>query len=557
MSRAFGAMVVVAAVLAVASGCTADVPVEPSPSASTPAEPIELPATDWLRVDRDEVADGGDLRLAVPALPTNYNPYLADGLAPGARDVIGPTTGGPLVFDESGATIVDEDYATSVEVTSQAPLVVEARLNPDAVWEDGTPITVRDYIATWQALNGADPAYRPASTPGYESVGSVAEGEDEYHLVMTFAAPYADWPALLTGVLKASIADDPAVFNEGFVERGMPSSGPFVVTGIDVAGQVVTLERNPLWWGETPKLDRILFRAVNEDGLGSSFSGDEIDAMRISSNPDLAEAAESVDGAAIQMARGGGWTNVILNTGAGPLADSSVREALAAMIDREQIADVADAGLGLAAVAQGSFIFSPDQDGYVDDAPAHDPDAGANLLTAAGYSKEEDSWVKDGEALELTLTVPADSATEQRRAEQIRDQLGEFGIPVEIASAPAATFFRDTVIAGDFEMATFSRAGSPFPISSSEAFFPLASASDFTGTTDAALGELYDRAAAEVDAAARTEIANDIDRAIWAYVPMLPLATIPNVWAVREGLVGYGAAEYESIDWTSVGWIAA
>ena len=135
--------------------------------------------------------------------------------------------------------------------------------------------------------------------------------------------------------------------------------------------------------------------------------------------------------------------------------------------------------------------------------------------------------------------------------------LGDFGIPVELTTVPAAQYFSDYVIPGNFEMVTFSWQGTPFPISSSEAlFYPLDSGQNFTGTTDDKLGDLWTQANTELDPAKRIDIAKEINDTIWSYVPMFPIAPLPNVWAVKQGLVNYGAAMfgYSPVDWTIVGW---
>lgn len=552
--KALGALAMLGASALVIAGCSAGNTGGPS---DAPTDAAELPTTDWVRADAADVQDGGDLTLAVSALPVNFNIYQIDGNESDTNDIVETTLGGPFKIDESGVPVLDENYASSAEITSEDPQVVEIKLNPDAVWEDGTPITVADYRATWQALNGTNEEYVPASTAGYEDIASVEQGDDEFHVIITFSSVYADWQALLTSVLKESIASDPAVFNEGFLTQGMPSSGPFMFTDIDVTGQVITLERNPMWWGETPKLDRILFQAVSQDQQGSSFANGEIDALYISASADLYETAQTVDGADIQATNGLTWTHVTMNAKEGPLADVNVRKAVASIVNREQIAAAANTPVGVPAVTQGDYIFMPGQDGYTDDALPYDPDAGAAFLEEAGYSQDGDSWVKDGEPLELTVTVPADTATNIQRAEQVQADLGEFGIPVEIVSVPVGGYFSDYVIPGDFEMVTFSWVGTAFPISSSEAlFYPLDSESNFTGTTDEALGDLYDQANAELDPEARIEIANEINATIWEYVPMFPIAPLPNVWAVKDGLVNYGATQFETIDWTIVGWAA-
>ena len=552
-AKALGAIAVLSAAALVFAGCAAG---NTAPTASDSAA-AALPVVDWDAAAAGDVQDGGTLNLAVGALPANYNNSQIDGNDVDTNTLLSPTSGGPLRITTDGTSEVNPDYASSVELVSDDPQVVEIKLNPKAVWEDGTPITVADYVATWKALNGSNADYQVVSTTGWDQIGSVEQGSDEFDVKITFSSVFADWQSLFGGVLPAAIANDPVAFNTGFVDKAMPSSGPYVISNIDQTGQVITLTPNPVWWGAKPKLDTILFKVVSQAQQGSSFANKEIDALYISSNADLYATAKSREDAEIQATNGLTWTHVTMNAKEGPLSDVNVRKAVASIVNREQISAAANTPVDVPAVTQGDYIFMNGQDGYEDKALAHDPAAAEGFLKDAGYTKDGDSWTKDGEALKLTVTVPADTATNIQRAEQVQADLGDFGIPVELTTVPAAQYFSDYVIPGNFEMVTFSWQGTPFPISSSEAlFYPLDSGQNFTGTTDDKLGDLWTQANTELDPAKRIDIAKEINDTIWSYVPMFPIAPLPNVWAVKQGLVNYGAAMfgYSPVDWTIVGW---
>lgn len=553
-AKALGAIAMLSATAMLFAGCAAG---NTAPS-STDSPAAALPTVDWDAADAGDVQDGGTLNLAVGALPVNYNNSQIDGNDVDTNTLLSPTQGGPLRITTDGGTEVNPDYASSVELTSEDPQVVEIKLNPKAVWEDGTPITVADYEATWKALNGSNEEYQVVSTTGWDQIGSVEQGADEFDVKVTFSSVFADWQSLFGGtVLPAAIANDPTAFNTGYTAKAVPSYGPYVISNIDQTGQVVTLTPNPVWWGEKPKLDTILFKVVSQAQQGSSFANKEIDALYISANADLYATAQSRDDAEIQATNGLTWTHVTMNAKSGPLSDVNVRKAVASVVNREQIAAAANTPVGVPAVTQGDYIFMNGQKGYQDKALPHDTAAAEGFLKDAGYTKDGDSWTKDGEALKLTITVPADTATNIQRSEQVQADLGEFGIPVELTTVPAAQYFSDYVIPGNFEMVSFSWQGTPFPISSKEAlFYPLDSGQNFTGTTDDKLGDLWTKANAELDPDKRIEIANEINDTIWSYVPMFPIAPLPNVWAVKQGLVNYGAAMfgYSPVDWTIVGW---
>ena len=553
-AKALGAIAMLSATAMLFAGCAAG-NTAPSESNSPSAA---LPTVDWDAADAGDVQDGGTLNLAVGALPVNYNNSQIDGNDVDTNTLLSPTQGGPLRITTDGGTEVNPDYASSVELTSEDPQVVEIKLNPKAVWEDGTPITVADYEATWKALNGSNEEYQVVSTTGWDQIGSVEQGADEFDVKVTFSSVFADWRSLFGGtVLPAAIANDPTAFNTGYTAKAVPSYGPYVISNIDQTGQVVTLTPNPVWWGEKPKLDTILFKVVSQAQQGSSFANKEIDALYISANADLYATAQSREDAEIQATNGLTWTHVTMNAKEGPLSDVNVRKAVASVVNREQISSAANTPFGVPAVTQGDYIFMNGQKGYQDKALPHDTAAAEGFLKDAGYTKDGDSWTKDGEALKLTITVPADTATNIQRSEQVQADLGEFGIPVELTTVPAAQYFSDYVIPGNFEMVSFSWQGTPFPISSKEAlFYPLDSGQNFTGTTDDKLGDLWTKANAELDPDKRIEIANEINDTIWSYVPMFPIAPLPNVWAVKQGLVNYGAAMfgYSPVDWTIVGW---
>ncbi|WP_295835960.1 ABC transporter family substrate-binding protein [uncultured Microbacterium sp.] len=554
-AKGLGALALLGAAALAIAGCA---PGNTAPPSANPEDQNSLPSTAWVRADAADVQDGGDLTLAVDSLPVNWNNFHIDGNEANTNDIVAAMQGGPIKIDESGKPVVDENYASSVELTNESPQTVEIKLNPDAKWEDGTPITVADYQATWKANNGTNPDYVVISTTGWDQISSVEQGENEFDVIMTFSSVYADWQGLLSQVLPASVGNDPTAFNTGYLTTALPSSGPFKLASLDTTAGIATLDRNPNWWGQTPKLDTVVFRAVSQDQQGTSFSNGEIDALNISANADLYQTAQNVQGAQIQASNGLTWTHITMRASDGPLADVNVRKAVASIVNREQIANTANSPVGVPAITQGSYVFMPGQDGYTDEALPYDTDAGAKYLEDAGYTKDGDSWVKDGTPLSFSVTVPADTATNIQRAEQIQADLGEFGIPVELNAVPVGGYFSEYIIPGDFQMVTFSWRGTAYPISSSESLFsPVDSAQNYTGITDDRLAGLWEEANTELDPDARLQTAEEIDKVLWEYVPIIPIAPLPEVYAVSEGLVNWGARQFETIDWTIVGFANA
>jgi peptide/nickel transport system substrate-binding protein len=558
-NTAFAAVAVLSASALLLTACA---PGNTATDTSSSGAAEELPSTAWAVADAADVADGGTLNLAINAMPSNWNTWEVDGNEVDSVTTVLPTTGGPIRIAEDGTPEIDPDYAISAEVISEDPQVVEIKLNPEAVWQDGTPITYKDYVATWQAVNGSNEAYLPASTAIFEDITAIESTGTDFDFTMTFDKITADWQSILVGapgVLPAAAAATPEIFNAGFVDAPVPSSGPFMISDIDTSGQVVTMVQNPVWWGETPKLDTIIVKVIDGGTQATSFGNSETDVLYISSNADAYQTAKKRTDAEIQASGGLTWTHVTMNGSKGPLADVKVRQAIGHAVNRELISESANTPVGVPATTQGSYVFMPGQKGYEDNVGAaigFDVDAAATLFDEAGYKLNDDGLrEKDGDVLTLSITVPAETPTNKQRAVQVQADLKEVGVTVELDEVPAAKYFSDYIIPGDYEMTSFSWQGTAFPISSTEALFsPVDSESNFTGITDDKLEGLFDEANAELDPDARLKIADEIDKVLAAYVPIIPVAPLPNVYAVKDGLVNYGAKQFQSVDWTVVGW---
>ena len=160
LKRVSGAMAALLAVGLLATGCQQTPGGGSGGGSGGNASAVELPSTAWTRASADAVADGGTLTLAVTKMPDNWNPAQADGALAALRDVLIPMGFDQyLRADEAGKVRLNPDYLVSAELKSTDPQMVEVKLNPNAKWQDGSPITVDDLIAYQKALSGANEAY--------------------------------------------------------------------------------------------------------------------------------------------------------------------------------------------------------------------------------------------------------------------------------------------------------------------------------------------------------------------------------------------------------------
>src|SRR6476660_5942254 len=163
---------------------------------------------------RDKVQQGGKLVWPVSILPANFNYNQLDGTVLDGSFMLASVLPEIFMFDASGTPKYNPDYLTSEPTLVASPKqVVTYKLNPKAIWYDGTPIAAPDFIAQWKALNGTNTAFQTSSNTGYNQIESVAPGADRFEVVVTFKTPFADWKSLFQPLYPASTNTDPKVFN--------------------------------------------------------------------------------------------------------------------------------------------------------------------------------------------------------------------------------------------------------------------------------------------------------------------------------------------------------
>ncbi|WP_162891373.1 ABC transporter family substrate-binding protein [Aeromicrobium sp. A1-2] len=544
----------------VLSGCTgaSDDGKDAKPAPSSTSADQGPRSTAWTAASRSRVAAGGTLRLGADAVPNNFNPAHPAATNSEAGRLLAPTVGGAVRITADGGWKVDPDYAMSVEVADKDPLKIEVRLNRDAVWEDGTSITAKDMTAYWKALNGSNKDFEVASTSGFEDISGVTQGKTKFDYTVTFSKPNAEWPRYIYPRLAADVTSSPKLFNKGFRDKAISSNGPFVVSSIDAKKGTVTEEPNPRWWGAKPKLAKIVWQAADPGLQAKAYAAGDLDAVDL--DADTYDTGAQAKIGEVQRAAGVDWSQVTLNGGRGPLEDADVRRAVAHAINRAPIAKAAGAEFGAPPQPLGSVILVPGQEGYEDssDGLAYDPKKAADLLTKAGWVEGSDGVrTRKGKPLTLTMPVPADTPSNSDRARRIVADLGKVGIDVELEDVPAGKFFDSRVIPLDFDLVTFLRQASPFPLAGARAqFYPIDSTQNFTGIGRDKVGQRWDVATATLDDKLRLKRITNLDELLTEDPTVVPLAVTPLAVGVRDGLVNYGAAQFEQPDWTIVGFSA-
>ena len=379
----------------------------------------------------------------------------------------------PVLYELGDDLVPAPSLAASAPiVVSEDPLVIDYPLRADATWDDGTPITAADAVATYEYMRSLGDAL--VGRQPYDSVRTV-EAVDETTVRVEYAAAHYSYSLFLSGnhpVLPAAalaehlaLGGEPAEF---LVDDIGFSGGPFTLTRADLgdgpgAGVELRLVANPAWWGAAPGLERVTIRHYR--GLAdavSALESSDVDALYLR-RPTIGTAAEldAVDGVSPRTESVGPSAIAVFAESDRLGAEPAVRHAVIAAIDRGALANaVLGPAVGGAVEPLDSLAWTPEH--ALARAPfagvGGDPDGARQLLAAAGWSLVEgdpvDRWVRDGEELRLTLLIERAPPIGQLGASipiQLFNDLEAVGVQLEVF-AEDAEVYASRASTGDYDL---------------------------------------------------------------------------------------------------------
>jgi len=509
--------------------------------------------------DVSALQQGGNLRLALTAFPENFNSLHIDGNSADSAGMLKASMPRAFQIAADGSMTLDTDYFTGAELTGTNPQVVTWTINPKAVWSDGTPITWEDIAAQIHATSGQDKAFASASPNGSDRVASVTRGVDDRQAIMTFAKPYAEWRGMLSGntmLLPKSMTATPEAFNKGQLNGPGPSAGPFIVSGLDRTAQRIVLTRNPKWWGTPALLDSMTYLVLDDAARIPALQNNTIDATGLATLDELT-VARRTDGISIRRAPGNSWYHFTFNGAPGSiLADKALRLAIAKAIDRQTIANVTQRGLADNPVPLNNHVYVAGQAGYQDNSAvvAYDPEKAKQELDALGWRLNGQFREKDGRQL-VIRDVLYDSLSTRQFGQIAQNNLAQVGVKLNLDAKGGGGFFSNHINVGDFDIAQFSWVGDAFPLSGLPQIYASQGESNFGKVGSPEIDAKIEQTLEELDPAKARNLANQVDKLVWAEGFSLPLTQSPGNVAVRGTLANFGAFGLADADYTKIGFM--
>lgn len=201
-------------------------------------------------------------------------------------------------------------------------------LRQNVVWQDGSPFTADDVVATMERLVAAgNSGLKGVLGPG----GAVAK--DANTVVFTLLSPNGNFPYLVS-VFNAQTLITPKAYVAGTtLDKSPNGTGAWKLTKYD-PNTGATFVRNDTWWGGKTPLDGLEFIFFDATGpMVTAYQGDQVDAII---QFDILSGKTLLDDPNFTaiVAPAALHRQIWMRTDKGQFADKRVRQALALTFDR-------------------------------------------------------------------------------------------------------------------------------------------------------------------------------------------------------------------------------
>ena len=407
----------------------------------------------------------GELKIGITQFPSTLHPNIDSMLA---KNYIRAMTARPLtVFDQEWQLICmlcTELPTIENGLAKREPLAdggegiaVTYSLQPEATWGDGTPVTTKDVVFTWEVGRSTESGVTNAEL--YRRILSIDVIDDKTFTVHVDRVTFEynainDFRLLPEHIERPIFEADPKEYRNRTTYDSDPTNpglafGPYRISEI-VKGSHVTLSPNPTWWGQAPAFDRITVRAIeNTAALEANLLSGAIDmvAGELGLTIDQALAFEKRHQDDYQVVYKAGliYEHIDFQLENPILQDVRVRRALLHAIDRQAISDRLFGGKQPPAHTSVSPLDSV----HAEDIPRyeHDPAKAAALLDEAGWSKIEEGIRHNaaGERLTLEFMTTAGNRTRELVQQVLQSQWKQVGVEARIRNEPARVYFGETL----------------------------------------------------------------------------------------------------------------
>lgn len=411
------------------------------------------------------------------------------------------------------------------------------RINPDARFSDGKPVTADDVVASYDLFIDEgilDPYTNQHYRENYERpvaeskyIVKVKQKLDNWRLFLYFAASMEILPAHHLNKI------DGKTYLEKYQWDMLPGSGAYIVDKEQtVKGQSVVLRRRSDYWAEDApanvgigNFDKINIQIVRDEVLNKEkFKKGEVDFYQVgraqwwvnefdheNPEPDFPELRRGlVQKRRIYNMNPKGLGGIAFNTRKAPFDDIKVRKAFSKLWNIDQLNDKLfyNEYARIQSRYPGSIYANPDNPVY-----NYDPDEANKLLDEAGWKERNETGIrlKNGQPFVVEMAI---DQSQERIFTPYQEDLRKAGIQLDLKISDPNTMFQ-MVMERRFSMRYQNWTGLFFPNPYSSLHSSLADkdhTNNVTGFKNKRVDELCVEYDVESDPQRRIEIIKEIDK---------------------------------------------
>ncbi len=445
-------------------------------------------------------------------------------------------------------------------------IAVTYTIQPKATWGDGTPVTTKDVMFTWEV--GRHPQSGVSAAELYRRIHKI-DVKDAKTFTMHFDKLTFEYAAindfrLLPAHVEAAAFAEPAQYRTRTRYDADPANpglyfGPYRIVEVK-AGSHIALEANPSWYGDKPFFRRIVFRVVeNTTALEANLLSGAIDyvagELGLTLDQGMALEKRHADKYDVIFKSGLIYEHIDMNLSNPALKDVRVRRALLMALDRKTMSDKLFGGKQPMAVTDVNpldWVYAED----IKPLP-YDPAGAAKLLDEAGWKPGAGGIRQNakGEKLGFELMTTAGNRTRETVQQVLQAQWKQAGVDIRIRNEPARVFFGETVSRRKFTgLAMYAWVSSPENVPRSTLHseeIPRAennwAGQNTTGYASKEMDGLIDAIEIELDRGKRKALWHRLQELYLADLPVLPLYYRADVFVVPKWLKGVTPTGHQNV----------
>lgn len=330
-----------------------------------------------------------------------------------------------------------KEYRLAQEIAKQDDLTYLVKLRQDVVWHDSTPFTANDVKFTVDSIKNGN-----ISSIYSENLRHVTALEviDNYTIkfILSEEVPFFEY-YLTFPILSQKYYEGTDIQN---ADKNIAPVGTGLFKISSVNGNVITLTRNDAYWNQDrkPMAEEII--VTNYQTMGevyNAFKSGDIDLVTVTAS-NVEEYIGTIGYNKIEY-KARNYDFLAFNTASDILSNKEIRKALSMCIDKENVrATCLGNGYTVSnfSLDMGNWLYTRDLNVETNTEQAK------TILQTDGWNYRNNSWQKrvDGQnkSISFAITVNSDNEARLKVAQNIAEQLNNFGMSVTVRELSSERF---------------------------------------------------------------------------------------------------------------------